>query len=155
MRLLCPALLLCLALASSAEARRTASFAYPGSRVWVTAVRLLRVDFQSPISEKDRDVGYFLFDFPHEGKLYPGSVEVIAGGDQKRPEVRVVVQIAALPSYVELMILERLERRLRQDFGSPQRPSTEPKAPSKEPSEDRPKEGDAQDPAVEPKPAPR
>lgn len=106
-----------------AHARREQAFAYPFLRVWEAAVRLVRVDFASPISERNREDGYFLFEFAHEGEQHPGSVEIIRHGD----EVRVVIQVPAMPSYVEQMLLDRLDRKLRADYGEPSaRPRDEP-----------------------------
>jgi len=106
---------LLLALASPVEARKAQVFQYPLSVVWNAAVRLMRVDLQSPIAEKDRQDGYFLFDYPNGAKSVPGSVEVVEvnGG------VRVTVQVPSLPSYVERMMLDKLARKLRKEFGKP------------------------------------
>jgi hypothetical protein len=100
-----------------AQARREQTYAYPYFRVWTTAVRMMRVDFESPISEKDRDSGYFLFDYPDSGKPKPGSVEVVRAMENGVETVRVVITVAALPSYVEQMMLDRLTRRLKEDYG--------------------------------------
>jgi hypothetical protein len=102
-----------------AEARREQTYPYPFSRVWTAAVRMLRVDFESPITEKDKDSGYFLFTFADASKLHPGSVEVIRVENGSVESVRVVVQVPALPSYVEQMLLDRLARKLGQDYGQP------------------------------------
>lgn len=100
----------------TAQARREQAFRYPFLRVWETAVRLLRVDFESPIGERNRDDGYFLFDFPYNGKPTPGSVEVVR---TDAGEVRVVIQVPAMPSYVEQMILDKLARKLTAEYGAP------------------------------------
>lgn len=100
----------------TAQARREQVFRYPFLRVWETAVRLLRVDFESPIGEKNRDDGYFLFEFPYNGKPTPGSVEVVRGD---AGEIRVVIQVPAMPSYVEQMILDKLGRKLTAEYGAP------------------------------------
>lgn len=106
-------------LATTARASSAAEFAYPESRVWTSAIRLVRLDLESPITEKDRDNGYFLFEFPHQGKLYSGSLEVVLVSQDKGPRVRVVVSVSQMPSYVERMVLSRLGRKLKQDFGPP------------------------------------
>lgn len=102
-----------------AEARREQTYPYPFSRVWTAAIRLLRVDFESPITEKDKDSGYFLFTYSDAGKQLPGSVEVIKVMDNGTETVRVVVQLPALPTYVEQMMLDRLGRKLGQEYGQP------------------------------------
>jgi hypothetical protein len=103
------------------RARREETFGYPFSRVWTTAVRLMRVDLECPITEKDKDEGYFFFNYPDadSGKTYPGSVEMVTGKDGGSENVRVVITVAAMPSYVEAMMLDKLERKLREDFGEP------------------------------------
>jgi hypothetical protein len=105
--------------ASTVHARREATFNYPYSRVWTTAIRLLRVDFESQITEKDKDDGYFLFEFPDRGKSYAGSVELIATHKDDVESVRVVLTIQALPTYVESMLMDKLARKLVQEFGAP------------------------------------
>jgi hypothetical protein len=104
------------------------------SRVWTAAVRLVRVDLECPIGEKDRDDGYFFFEYSDRGKTFPGSVELVSLQDSGGDHVRVVVQVPAMPAYVEAMILDRLGRKLEQEFGPP-------KAPAQKPPE-KPDEGD-------------
>ena len=92
-------------------------------------MRLVRVDLECPITEKDKDDGYFFFEYSDRGKKYPGSVELVSlqesGGDQ----VRVIVTVPAMPAYVESMILERLGRKLDQEFGPPKAPAAKPDKP--------------------------
>jgi hypothetical protein len=129
---MCVGLLLAVCLsAQPAYARREATFNYPYSRVWTTAVRLMRVDFESQITEKDKDDGYFLFEFPERGKNYAGSVELIASHKDDVESVRVVLTIQALPTYVENMLMDRLSRKLAQEFGPPaeRKPEKRPPAP--------------------------
>lgn len=105
--------------AQPAAARRHADFAYPLSRVWTSVVRLLRVDLESPIREKDREDGYFLFEYPHAGRSHSGSVEVVSLRNAGDGFVRVYVQVSDLPSYVERMMLTRLEKKLAAEYGPP------------------------------------
>ena len=110
------ALLLC---ADSAQARRESTYQYPYSRVWTAVLRMVRVDFASPITEKDKESGYFLFDYPDAGKTFPGSVEVVRVVENGFETSRVVIQVPGLPSYFEQMLLDRLTRKLSQDYGLP------------------------------------
>ncbi|MDD9940652.1 MAG: hypothetical protein OXU20_06280 [Myxococcales bacterium] len=130
--LACAVLLLA---ASTVVARQHSEFAYPLSRVWTSAVRLMRVDYASPITEKDREDGYFLFEYPYKGKAYPGSVEVVHVGEPDSHRVRVIIQVPGMPSYVERMMLDRLRRKLEADFGPPgvgsRKPTEAPKKDSK------------------------
>ena len=116
------------------HAKREQVFAYPYSRVWTAAVRLMRVDFEANITEKDREDGYFLFEYPERGKNIPGSMELVAQKQGDFESVRVVLQIPSMPTYVENMILERLAKKLEQEFGAPK----EPKKP--EPPKDKDKD---------------
>lgn len=126
---LCVSVVLVLSLAASGvHARRETTFAYPYSRVWTSAVRLMRVDFESEITEKDKEDGYFLFAFPDRGKTYAGSMELVSLRKDGIESVRVVLTIQALPSYVENMLMDRLERKLAQEFGPP--PERKPPADS-------------------------
>jgi hypothetical protein len=132
-------------LCGHAEARREQTYPYPFSRVWTAAVRMLRVDFESPITEKDKDSGYFLFNFNDGKKEHPGSVEVIRTLENGVESVRVVVQVPALASYVERMLLDRLGRKLTQEYGAPPAPKTPPAdATPNDPQKDKaPADGDA------------
>jgi hypothetical protein len=130
-----------------AYAKREMTFNYPYERVWTAAVRLLRVDFGCAITEKDKEDGYFMFEYPDRGKTFPGSVELVASKNEDVDTVRVVLQIPAMPTYVEGMMLERLSRKLEQEFGAPK----EPKHPADGPGDaDRAKP----EPSNRPKPAP-
>jgi hypothetical protein len=127
------------------HARREATFNYPYTRVWTTAVRLLRVDFEAQITEKDKDDGYFLFEFPDRGKSYAGSCELVTTRKDDVESVRVVLTIQALPSYVETMLMDRLARKLVQEFG----PAPERK-PEKRPDTGKDKEKDGDDAELRP-----
>lgn len=127
------------------HARREATFGYPYSRVWTTAVRLMRVDYEATITEKDKDDGYFLFEYRERGKAYQGSVELVAVSEGENESVRVVLTIQALPSYVENMMVDRLGRKLEQEFGPP-RQQKRP-GPDAGPAKDR-DDGDPNKPAA-------
>jgi hypothetical protein len=134
-------------LADTALAKRESRLRYPYSLVWTTAVRMVRVDYASPITEKDKDEGYFLFSFVHDGKEHPGSFEVIEEADEG---ARVIVQIPAMPSYVEQMLIDKLERKLTQDHGAPREKKPAPQKPSAPPENeegDQPAESDPKAPA--------
>jgi hypothetical protein len=126
-----------LALPPTAAARREANFGYSLSRVWNAAVRLVRVELECAISEKDKDDGYFFFEYPYQGKTYPGTVEVISLQDAGGDHVRVIVQVPAMPSYVEGLILDRLAKKLEKEYGVGKTPDTEPKPePKPKPEQD-------------------
>jgi hypothetical protein len=116
-----------------AEARRDTEVRYRYDQVWGSVVRLVRVDYQLPIRDRDEEVGYLLFDYKDSGREHPGSFELVrtkAGGQER---VRVVLSIPAMPSYVERMILDKLLKKLEQDYGAPP-----PERPTKPPPKDEP-----------------
>ncbi len=128
-------LLACLALLSTpsgAGARRTDAHAYRFEQVWSTAIRLLRVDYGFPVRDRDPDIGYLLFDYTDRGRSHPGSLELVPfEADNGQPQVRVTLSVPAMPAYIERMILDKLERKLREDHGEPlpaprRRPATPP-----------------------------
>ena len=143
MRLLLP-LLLVLSLATPAQARREDSYRYPMSRIWTTAVRFFRIDMECPITEKDREEGYFLFEYPDGSKRHPGSLQVMEIDRDGQKHVRVIIQIAAMPSYIERMILDKLERKLRDEHGREPVPRPKPKPAEPEPAPLEPDEGEKQ-----------
>ena len=134
MRALGLALAVTLFWAGGAQAKREQTFSYPYGRVWNTAVRMMRVDFSSPITEKDQESGYFLFDYPDSGKAYPGSIEIVRVMQSGVESARVVIQLPAMPTYVEQMMLDRLVRKLGEEYGDPGEPKHRPdNGPAKQP----------------------
>jgi hypothetical protein len=129
---------LVLASPSLAFARSESEFAYPFSQVWTITIRLLRIDLDCPINEKDKDEGYFLFEYRDDKRTFPGSAELIPSNVGGVKGVRVVIQLAALPQYVERMILDRLARKLDEELGRPMQPQ-KPKD-EKQPSAEKPHE---------------
>jgi hypothetical protein len=146
------ALLLWPLMGARVQARREGTFAYPYVRVWTAVVRLMRVDFECTITEKDKDDGYFLFEYPDRGKRYPGSVELVATRADESGGVRVVIQIPGMPTYVESMMMDRLAKKLEQEYGPAKEPKpAEPQDPNKDEGE-RPAPGDKAKPDNPPKP---
>ena len=136
--------------ASVAEARFSGEVTYSYEQTWQAAVRMIRVDLQCPITDRDEELGFVLFEYRNAGRSYPGSLEVVRSTDGHGVEhVRVTVQVNAMPSYVERMVFERLTRKLRDDFGEsrsrrrPQPPEETPPVaspPEEEPAPDAPQE---------------
>ena len=117
-----PAALAVLAAPRIARARVQTDYAYAWAQVWQASVRLVRVDLQCPITDRDEEIGYVMFDYADGGRAHPGSVELVrTTGSDGVERVRAVVQIPSLPSWVERMLLDRLTRKLREDFGEPPR----------------------------------
>jgi hypothetical protein len=128
--------------ASQASARRQDEYHYPFERVWNTALRMVRVDMRLPVTDRDQDAGYLLFDYVDHGKRFPGSFELVQGERDQRPYVTAVVQVTGMPSYVEQMMLDKLEKKLKAELGDemlppppPPKPQ-EPKKPEKKPDDE-------------------
>ena len=92
-------------------------------------MRLVRVDYGFNVTERDQELGFVMFEYLEDGRPYNGSIEVLRTADALgRDRVRVVVIIQGQPEYVERMIVDRLERKLRGDYGAPQRVEPAPPA---------------------------
>jgi len=126
----------------TAAARAEKTLAYEREQVWSTAVRFIRVDERLKIVEKDADAGYVLFELHEDKKTFRGSLEIATIVREGRQYTRFVVTVEDRPMYLETGMLERLERKLRLELGSPT------PAPSPKPRREEPKPGE------EPKPAP-
>lgn len=125
-----------------AAARSDKTLAYPRDQAWPTAVRFLVVNERVKINEKDADAGYVVFELREDGKVFRGSLEVVPVVRDGQAAVRFVLQIADRPSWVEIAMLGRLERKLRAELGSPPDPPAAPKrdAPKRdEPGRDAPR----------------
>lgn len=147
--ILCVAML---AVASVAGARTSRDQPFSQERTWNAAIRLIRVDFGCAITERDAENGYFTFDWRDGRRTVPGSLEVVPTQVDGRPGTRVIVQISAMPGYVESMVLTRLRAKLISDYGEPPPPPRPPQTP---PRSDPPLGSpDASVPIVNPTPSP-
>jgi hypothetical protein len=117
---------------ATGQAKKTEDFRHSYEQVWGAAIRLIRVDQGYPIKDRDQEVGYFLFDYRDDGRMYPGSVELVRIEDQGGGPIRAVVQIPAMPSYIERMLLDKLKKKLTNEYGEP--PPPPPKKPGDEPA---------------------
>ena len=126
--------LILLALCAPAFARSEKTLAYPRDQAWPAAVRFVRVDLGLKILEKDAEAGYVLFELHEdkEKKTFRGSLEVIDVVQDGRHVVRFVMQIEDRPSWLEIEMLTRLERKLRAELGAPAPAPTPKPAPKKD-----------------------
>jgi hypothetical protein len=125
--------------ASIASARSEKTLGYVRDQAWPAAVRFVRVDENLKIIEKDADAGYLLFELKEDGKSFRGSLEVVDVVQDDRHEVRFVVSIDDRPSWEELQMLRRLERKLRVELGDPDDappPPPKKKGDDKKPAKD-------------------
>jgi hypothetical protein len=142
-----------LSLPGVAHARKQTDHRYVYEQVWSAAVRMVRVDLRYPIDDQDPSIGYVLFQYQDRGRAYPGSIELVRTEVEGVEYVRTVVQIPSMPSYVEQMMLDRLGRKLRAEFGDPPERPRQPTAPAQPPPNrdrdrdrtDEAPEGDADD----------
>jgi len=132
MRRLAAALLLTLSV-SVAQARSEKTLAYQRDQAWPAAVRFLRIEAKLKIIEKDAEAGFVIFEYREDGKTFRGSLEVIDIVKDGRKLVRFVLQIEDRPSWVEIEMLTKLERKLRSELGNPA-PAPSPKEPPKQES---------------------
>ncbi|MEZ4359765.1 MAG: hypothetical protein R3B48_06260 [Kofleriaceae bacterium] len=148
-----PSLLLtaCVAagLPSLAAARNEKALGYAPDAVWSPVVRFVRVDENLKILEKDAEAGYVLFELRQDKKTFRGSVEIIASKDHG---VRLVIDIQDRPSYVELAMLARLERKLTTELGPAPSPPKKPGRESPPAPADKPKEPGVQEAPTQPIP---
>ncbi len=145
--LLAYALLIILACATStsALAEEKETLRYPYTQVWSATTRLVRVDLNYTITESNQEAGYLLFEYDNRGKPVSGSFEFIDDGAGKT--LNVLHKVPAMPAYVERLNLDRLIRKLKNDYGeepSVPRKETKKSAPGKtkssSPSESGPKQ---------------
>ena len=135
---------LVLAMPADAGARSERTVGWTAARVFPTAVRFLRIDAHATIVEKDADAGYVLFDLKEEGHVFRGALELVAFEKDGRESVRMILRIEDRPEYVEVGMLDRLERKLRGEHGAPpKKDPPPPKNTKKEAGKDAPPKSDA------------
>lgn len=134
---------LCL-IPAAAQARKQGELVYGFDQVWNAALRMVRVDLRYPVTDRDPEAGYLLFDYVDHGKRYAGSIELVRTERDRRPAIKAVVQVQGMPAYVEQMLLERLGRKLRDEYGEPLAPiKPDEKPPAEKPPENAPEDGSA------------
>ncbi|HVZ32052.1 MAG TPA: hypothetical protein VG963_06495, partial [Polyangiaceae bacterium] len=90
-----------------AAARKQRELPYRFEQTWNAAVRLVRVDLRMPVTDRDQEGGFLLFEYVSNEKRYPGSLELVAQTQSPRPATIAIVHVQGMPSYVEQMILDR------------------------------------------------
>ncbi len=121
-----------LVMPAGADSERTVGWTV--DKVFPAAVRYLRLDEGATITEKDAEAGYVMFDLPDEGELWHGALELVTVEKEDRTVVRLKLRLEGRPDYMEVGILDRLERKLRDELGKP----PEPKKPAKPKPEPEP-----------------
>lgn len=136
-------LCLLLALPASAAARSEGrTFTYARDHVWPTTVRFLVVDEKAKVLDKDPDAGYVLFELKEDNKTFRGSLEIITVMIDGQPNLKFSINIVDRPLWREAGMVERLEKKLRTELGSPPPPPKKNKVEDKKeeppPSKDKP-----------------
>lgn len=136
-------ILLALTRAPDAEASVAYSSPYTFDQTYGTALRMLRVDMGFKILEKDKDLGYIMFEYtsPESSKPVPGSLELV----ETKSGVNVGVQITAMPQYHERMMVDQLAKKLVSEYGEPAHPAGKDKSKDKDKETDKDKSKDGAD----------
>lgn len=132
-----------------AEASVVSVTPYSFGQTYGTSLRLLRVDLEYKILERDKDNGYILFEYtsPESGKrTVNGSIELV----ETKDGVHIAIQIPEMPQYHEQAILDQLKRKLSAEHGAPPKKKEEPKDP--ESDKDKEKDNDSKEPSDADKP---
>jgi hypothetical protein len=115
--------MIALALSRSPDANASSAYAsaYTYEQTFGTVLRLIRVDLGMKIVEKDKDLGYVLFEYtsPESGnRVSNGSVSLVTA----KNGTQVSVQLPQMPRYHEQMILDALAKKLEEEHGAPPKP---------------------------------
>ena len=106
---------------------------YSYQQTFGSALRLLKVDLGLSVSEVNPEWGYLLFVYTsRESGKRPirGSFSFVKRAEQR---IQVMLQLAAMPSYHEQRILEKLRHKLVEEHGAP--PSFREAPEEKKPAE--------------------
>ena len=117
--------------------RSSAEAPYPVDQIWSTVVRFLRVDQRFPVLEKDRDAGYILFDYVEEPtKIHKASLELVSiVQTDGRSGTKVILTIPDKPRHVEVLLLEKLQKKTAEELGAPAPAPPRPKRDADKPPE--------------------
>ncbi len=127
MRCLAAAVIL---LPAIAAARAQSEVPYTIAETYSVAMRFVRVDKGCAITDKDPDAAFVTFECKEDEKVKRGAIEIFGA---KKDGVRVQVNLGDDPHYVELRWIELLERKLREERGTPQPIKAKEPAPPKPP----------------------
>ena len=120
------ALALILLLSSTALAKSSKDVPYTVGESFSSALRFVRIDRGCKVTDKDPDAAFITWECKDDDKVLRGSIEIFRAGDKV---VRLQVTLGDEPHYAELRFLELLERKLRDERGTP--PAVAPPAPKK------------------------
>lgn len=105
---------------------------YPFDQVWNAAIRLVRVDLGFEVVERDPEGGFVLFKYRGDAGTFNASLEIVRPAPGAK--VGIVIQVPEMPRYTELWLLDRLNRKMRDEYGAPPpRPTARPSAAERTP----------------------
>jgi hypothetical protein len=110
---------LILAFSVLCAARTVRETNYRYDQIWSTAVRFLRVDSGFAIIEQDKGTGYVLFEYRDSGRALNGSMELIPQERDGFELITMGIRIQNMPSYVENILMDKLVRKLKDEYGEP------------------------------------
>lgn len=117
-----------------AEAETKKNLKYPYDWVYNSAVRLLKVDLKCDMEEENEKSGYILFWYEYNGIKSYATMEIVdITNDNNGYGVHVRLVLEKLPSWVEEDIVEKLESKIKDQYGNP------PKYEKKKKEEDKEK----------------
>jgi len=120
-----------------AAAKAQNEYAYRLEEAFSTAMRFVRVDRGCKITDKDAEAAFVMFECPvDEKKVARGSLELIRTPVRGQDGVRLQITLPDDGHGVELRWMDLLERKLRDERGTP-RDAPKPKpAPPPQPPPD-------------------
>ncbi len=102
-----------------AHARASSDVPYPVADVYSAAMRFVRIDKGCKVVDRDPDAAFVTFECKDDDKTKQGSLEIFRTTVGGRDGVRMQFVLGDDPHYVELRWLELLERKLREERGTP------------------------------------
>lgn len=108
-----------LAAPSTAFAKQSQNYQYRFSQVWSGTFRLVRVDMECKVTDRDDEIGFLMFQYTDGDRSYPGSIQLVPVRENGKDLIRVEIQIPSQPTYVEIMILDKLRKKLASEYGEP------------------------------------
>lgn len=105
-----------------AFARANTETPYSVAEAFSTAVRFVRIDKSCKIIDQDANSAFVTFEYDDEGKHRRGSVEIWKTTNGSNLQVT----LGDEPHYMELRWLELIGRKLKDERGTPVKPSPAP-----------------------------
>ncbi|MBP9113733.1 MAG: hypothetical protein KBF88_13055 [Polyangiaceae bacterium] len=102
------------------EAKAGAESNYSYEQTWNAAIRLVRIDYGFKVVEKDDSTGYIVFEYKSNESgpgATSGAFEIVRG--RTSGGVNVSVSLPKMPRYHEQVMLDALQRKLRDEYGEP------------------------------------